>query len=179
MDISNTTVPDSTQVNAEDLLSGPRIVTISDVRLGTDEQPVNIDLVEFPGRAYRPSKTMRRVLVAAWGPEAATYVGRRIKLYRDPEVTFGRDKVGGIKIEALSHIEKRLTIALTVTRGKRSPFVVEPLPDVAPAIPEPTVEQVAASTDQNELRDMWQRSGPERRAQIQARVAELTDSTEA
>lgn len=178
MDISNTTVPDSTQVNAEDLLTGPRVVTISDVRLGTDEQPVNIDLVEFPGRAYRPSKTMRRVLVAAWGPEASTYVGRRMEIYRDPEVTFGRDKVGGIKIRALSHIEKRMSLALTVTRGKRSPHVVEPLPDVAPPTPEPTAEQVAACTDRAALGAMWKASGPERRKQIEARVAEL-DATPA
>ena len=178
MDLTESIAPKSDQINAEDLLTGPRTFTIERVTAGSDEQPVNIHLVELPGRPYRPSKSMRRVLVAAWGKAAAEYVERRLTLYRDPEVTFGRDKVGGIKISHLSHIEKRLTIALTVTRGKRSPFVVEPLPDVAPAIPEPTAEQIAGSTDENQLRDMWQRSGPERRAQIQARVAELTAAPE-
>lgn len=128
MDISQTTVPDSTQVNAEDFLSGPRTVTIAAVREGTAQQPVNIDLVEFPGRAYRPNKTMRRVIEAAWGRDTDAYAGRRMTLYRDPEVTFGRDTPGGIKISNLSHIDRTITIALTVTRGRRAPVVVEPLP---------------------------------------------------
>jgi pyruvate carboxylase len=35
--------------------------------------------------------------------------------------------VGGIRISHLSHIEKPITVALTVTRGKKAPFVVQPL----------------------------------------------------
>lgn len=178
MDLTKSIEPKSDQINAEDLLTGPRTFTIERVTEGSAEQPVDVHLVEFPGRPYRPSKSMRRVMVAAWGKEAAEYAGRRLTLYRDPEVTFGRDKVGGIKISHLSHIEKRLSLALTVTRGKRSPHTVEPLPDVAPAIPEPTAEQVAASTDRAALGAMWKASGPERRKQIEARVAEL-DATPA
>ena len=34
----------------------------------------------------------------AWGKEADAYAGRRLTLYRDPDVTFGRDKVGGINV---------------------------------------------------------------------------------
>lgn len=133
MDISQTTVPDSTQVNAEDFLGGPRTVTVARVRQGTSEQPVNIELVEFPGRAYRPSKTMRRVLVMAWGKESDTWpTGARLTLYRDPEVKFGANEVGGIKISHVSHIDRPMTMALTVTRGKREPHVVQPLPDDAP-----------------------------------------------
>lgn len=128
MDISQTTAPDSTQVNAEDFLSGPRTVTVAAVREGTAQQPVNIDLVEFPGRAYRPNKTMRRVIEAAWGKDTDAYTGRKMTLYRDPEVTFGRDTPGGIRISNLSHINRTITIALTVTRGRRAPVIVEPLP---------------------------------------------------
>ena len=138
MDLTESIAPRSDQINAEDLLTGPRTVTITDVQRGTAEQPVNIVTAEFgPGRPYKPSKTMRRVLVAAWGPDAAAYVGRRLLIYRDPEITFGKDKVGGIRISAMSHIDSRLTLALTVTRGRRAPFVVEPLADgPAPVTPE-------------------------------------------
>lgn len=136
MDLTESIAPKSDQLNAEDLLTGPRTFTIERVTEGSDEQPVNVHLVELPGRPYRPSKSMRRVMVHAWGKETAPYAGRRFTLYRDPEVTFGRDKVGGIKISHLSHIEKRLVLALTVTRGKRSPHVVEPLVEAAPA-PQP------------------------------------------
>lgn len=124
--------PRSDQINAEDMLTGPTTITITDVKRGSTEQPVDIVTEEFgPGRPYKPSKTMRRILVAAWGVNTANYIGRRITIYRDPEVTFGREKVGGIKISHLSHIEKRLEIALTVTRGRRSVFAVDPLLDAA------------------------------------------------
>lgn len=130
MDITSTIEADSTQVNADDLVA-PRTVTITGVSKGTADQPVNFDLAEFPGRAYRPCKSMRRVLVMAWGPDAATYIGRRMTIYNDPSVKWGGQAVGGIRIKALSHIEKRLTMALTETRGKRTPFVVDPLPDAS------------------------------------------------
>src|SRR5690625_2612298 len=103
MDISKTIEPDSTQINADDLLAGPATVTVENVTKGSAEQPVNIHVTEFPKRAYRPSKSMRRILVHAWGPKASEYVGRRLTLYRDPNITFGREKVGGIRISHLSH----------------------------------------------------------------------------
>lgn len=133
MDIAATTQPKSDQQNFDDYLAGPRVVTISEVKAGSVEQPVEIHLVEYPGRPYKPSKSMRRVLVQAWGPEASGYVGRRMKLVGDPTVRFGGAVVGGIKIAALSHIEKRLTLSLTVTKGKRANHVVDPLPDERPA----------------------------------------------
>lgn len=136
MDMTETIAPRSDQMNAEDLLSGPRTFTVTEVRQGASpEQPVNIYLAEFPAdRPFKPSKTVRRILVGAWGADTAVYVGRRMTLYRDPAVKFGGMDVGGIRISHLSHIEKRMTLALTVTRGKRAPYVVEPLPDVAPAV---------------------------------------------
>lgn len=175
MDLTSTIEPKSDQLNSDDLLTGPRTFTIDHVSAGSAEQPVDIHLVEFPGRPYRPSKSMRRVLVAAWGPDAANYVGRRMTLFRDPSVQFGGAVVGGIKISHLSGIDKRLTMALTATRGKKAMHVVEPLPDVVPTPNEPTAEQVAACTDVDSLKGMWRVSGPERRAQIEARVAALTE----
>jgi hypothetical protein len=129
MDISSTIEADSTQVNADDLIGSPRTVTITGVNKGAADQPVNIELAEFPGRAYRPCKSMRRVLVLAWGSDASAYVGRRLTLFNDPSVKWGGQSVGGIRIAAMSHIQSRITVSLTVTRGKRSPFTVDPLPD--------------------------------------------------
>lgn len=129
MDISDSIVPRSDQTNAEDFLTGPRTVTIVEVKKGSAEQPVDIFLAEFPGRPFRPSKTVRRLLVAGWGPEASAYVGRRLTLYRDPTVKFGGADVGGIRVSHMSHIDKPLSVALTVTRGKRQPYTVKPLTD--------------------------------------------------
>lgn len=127
MDISTTIEPRSDQVNADDLLIGPRTVTITDVTAGSAEQPVHVHLAEFPGRPWKPSKSMRRVLAAVWGPDASTYIGQRVTLYRDPDVTFGRDKVGGIRISHMTGLSEPRTVSLTVTRGKRRPYTVQPL----------------------------------------------------
>lgn len=127
MDMTASIIPKSDQLNADDLMTGPITVTIDKVSAGSAEQPVDVFLVEFPGRAFRPSKSMRRVMVAAWGANTAAYTGQRMTLYREPTIKFGRDEVGGIRISHLSGIDKPLKIALTVSRGKREPFIVAPL----------------------------------------------------
>lgn len=132
MDLTRSIEPNSSQVNADDLIASDRTVTITGVEAGSAEQPVFVHLQEIPDRTWRPSKSMRRVLVAAWGPEASNYVGRRVTLTRNPDITFGRERVGGIEISHMSHLDKPLTVALTATRGKRKNFTVQPLPDVAP-----------------------------------------------
>lgn len=137
IDMTDTIVPKSDQLNADDLMTGPRTFTIAQVRLtGDGEQPVAVYFDEFPkGRPYKPAKSMRRVMVAAWGKDAAEYVGKRLTLYRDPSVRFGRDETGGVRISHMSHIKQALKLALTVTKGKREPYIVQPLPDEAPASP--------------------------------------------
>lgn len=135
MDILATIQADSTQINADDLAQ-PITVTVTGVTAGTPDQPVNIMLAEFPDRAYRPCKSMRRVLVAAWGPDASAYIGRRITLFNDPTVKWGGAAVGGVRISHLSDIKQRLQIALTTTRGKRQPFVIEPLAPMSDDIAE-------------------------------------------
>lgn len=127
MDLTESIVPKSDQLNADDLMAGPITVTIAEVKQGTDEQPVDVLIVEYPGRAYRPSKSMRRVMVALWGPEASTYKGRQLTLYRNPEIKFGGVNVGGIEISHASDIDVAKTIALTRSRGTRKDFKVEPL----------------------------------------------------
>jgi hypothetical protein len=162
MDLTDTIVPRSDQMNAEDLLTGPRTFTIKEVRKsGSAEQPVDVVLVEFPaGRPFKPSKTVRRILVVAWGPEAANYVGRRLTLYRDPSVRFGGLDVGGIRVSHMSHIDKPLSIALTVTRGKRAPHRVQPLPDDAPTTP------AVSSETLDELLRLFARKGIPTDAQL-------------
>ena len=119
--------PKSDQVNADDFIGGPITYTIEGVAIspGT-EQPVNIKLAG-EHRVWRPCKSMSRVLVAAWGPDAKAYVGRSVTLYRDPKVKWGGMEVGGIRISHMTHIDKDMLIQLTATKGKRAPHVVKPL----------------------------------------------------
>jgi hypothetical protein len=135
MDLTKSIEPRSDQFNAEDLLTGPRTFTITDVRAGTEEQPVRVFLAEGPeGRPWIPAKTMRRLLVLAWGAESDAYIGKRVTLYRDPTIRFGPDTPGGIRISHMSGIGRKPLVAqLTEKRGKRVPYKVEPLPEDAPA----------------------------------------------
>ena len=126
-DMNQVIQPKSDQVNADDFIGGPKTFTIEAVTItpGT-EQPVQIKLANEP-RAFRPCKSMSRVLVAAWGPDAKAYAGRSFTLYRDPKVKWGGMEVGGIRISHLSHIERDMMIQLTATKGKRAPHIVRPL----------------------------------------------------
>jgi hypothetical protein len=149
MNLTSTIIPKSDQMSADDLITGPRTIKITNVLAGTAEQPVNITFEGDAGRPYKPSKSMRRVLVQLWGSEGAAYVGRRITIYRDPNVKFGGDLVGGIKISHASHIDKAVDLMLTATRGKRQPHHVEPLEaEAAPVLKDTPPEWVSWTNEE-------------------------------
>ena len=123
--LRDTIAPKSDRVNADDFLAGPETVTITAVKRGDSDTPVAIHI---EGRKpYYPCKSMRRVLISAWGDNGPDWVGRSMTLYTDPTVKFGGVAVGGIRISHMSHIESDLALALTATRGKRTPFTVRKL----------------------------------------------------
>jgi len=140
MDVSNAIIAKSDQLNAVDLLAGERTVQVVDVKPGNAEQPVVIVTDVFgPSRPFKPSKTALRVIVGAWGSESTAWVGRRMTLYRDPAVKWAGEAIGGIRINALSHIPKPLEFNLAVSKGKTAKTIVKPLPDAAPA-PQATID---------------------------------------
>lgn len=174
MDVTETLAPRSDQVNADDLTANPRTVQILEVRPGSAEQPVEVVTDVFgPGRPYKPGKSMRRVMAAMWGTDSTAWVGHRVTLYNDTTVTFGKDATGGIRISHASGIDKPLSLPLTVTRGKRKPFTVQPLADAPAPTPQPTEADVAACTDTDTLRTWWTNGDDQVKALVMARKAEL------
>jgi hypothetical protein len=169
-DITETLAPKSDQLDSIDLITGPRTFTVASVSQGNSEQPVNVHLVEFP-RVWRPSKGMRRVLAACWGAQANEWTGRRVTLYCDPDVTFGKDKVGGTRISHLSHIDGPKKVPMLVAKGRTGIVTVEPLPDAPAPEPVPTEADVQASTDTDLLRSWWKHAHLQ--GAIKARVDEL------
>jgi len=166
------------QLNYEDFLGGiTRVVTIAGVKPGAKEAQYDIE-IEGDDRYWRPPATILKLLVLAYSDETVNWVGKKAQLYGDPNVKMKGVKVGGIRVSHLSHIDKPLTASLTITRGQTGTFTIQPLPD-APATPaaptEPTEAEVTACTDKDELGKMWKRSSPERRAQIEQRVADLNN----
>ena len=159
MDMTSTIQPRSDQLNADDLLTGPMTVTITEVTQGNAEQPVNVNTVETPGRPYKPSKSMRRVMVAAWGKDASAYAGRRLTLYCNPEIKFGGAKVGGIEISHMSDIDQDLKVSLTATRGKKRLHTVKPLAAPAPYTPsQDFLALMADATTPDEKNSVWQQA---------------------
>lgn len=128
MDIGDTIQAKSDQLNADDLLAGPQIFTVTGVDVTDGEQPVSVHLAEAPGRPWKPSKGMRKALIAAWGPRSADYAGRRVGLYRNPDVLWAGKPAGGIQIGAASHIDKPVTVPVKIARGKVQPLTIKPLP---------------------------------------------------
>lgn len=147
MDMSAFVIPKSDQLNADDLISGPRTIRIMRVS-GTNnaEQPVAVFFEGDDGKPFKPCKSMRRVMIAAWGVDAAQYVGRSMTLYCDPAVMFGGMRVGGIRISHMSHIERPLNLALTVTKAKRVPYKVSVLPVTKHHADAPAVPPLAAAS---------------------------------
>ncbi len=119
MDLSRTIIPKSDQINFEDVQSQSITAAIKAVRAGNSEQPVFIDLEGYDGRPYKPSKSMRRVLIGGWGADGHSWVGRSLTLVGDPSVRYGGVAVGGIKISAMSDVESDFSMMLSVSRGKR------------------------------------------------------------
>ena len=147
------------QWNADDFVGGPRTFTITAVKVGSAEQQYDIS-VEGDKRFWRPPTTMLLLLIAIWGDETSEWIGRRITLYRDPSVKFGPDVLGGVRISHMSDLPggKTFSERLTITRGKRALFTVEPL---APLFPIDT------------LRAEYKTATPERQVEIMAEVEAL------
>lgn len=156
MNLANTIIPKSDQLNADDLISGNITVKVTAVK-GSNEpqQPVSIHYEGDNGKPYKPCKSMRRVLVSAWGPNGADYVGRSMTLYRDDTVMFGGIAVGGIRISHLSDIERDMTLALTVSRASRKPYVVKRLEVAAPPSDVAPLAAIKSAKTLPELQAVW------------------------
>ena len=127
IDVSHTIVPKSDQLNADDMITGAILFTIQGIKLTQDpNQPIIIG-IDGGKQPYKPCKSMRRVLIKLWGKNANNWVGRSLVLYCDPNVTFGKEKVGGIRISHMSHINGTQKMMLTTSRMRRSEFTVTEL----------------------------------------------------
>lgn len=127
-DLRPTIIPKSDQLNAEQLLGGPMTVTVTDVRVSESaEQPVSVHYTGEDGRPYKPCKTMRKVLILAWGQDGRAWIGKSMTLYNDPSIRFGGATVGGVRISHMSDIERDIAVSLTATKGKKAMHTIKAL----------------------------------------------------
>lgn len=140
--------PKSDQLNADDLIGGPRTIRIREVQVkGGPEQPVWIYFDGDNNKPWKPCKSMTRCLVYVWGNESVHYIGKSLTLYLDPSVKWGGLAVGGIRISHMSHMDGKQTMMLTATKGKKTPHTVLPLEIQQKATPTPSTAPTAAEID--------------------------------
>ncbi len=131
----------SDQLNFDDFGSHKRVITITEVRVLMGDQPVSIFYPDHKGKPWKPSKGMIRLICEAWGEETDNWIGKSIELYGDATVKWAGKEQGGIRISALSHIEKSgLTAFIALSRGKRRKATI-PLLIVEPPKPTPEDQQ--------------------------------------
>jgi hypothetical protein len=135
-DMSDTIIAKSDQMNAIDLVGITKTIKITGAKvLKGSEQPVSLHYEGDEGKPYKPCKTIRRILVYLWGDESKDYIGRTLVLRRDPDVTWGGKKVGGIRISHMSHIERNEDVPIQIAKGQISMYRVEPLKNMPAAEP--------------------------------------------
>lgn len=160
MDISDAILAKSDQINAIDLIE-PVIVTVVEVRPGNKEQPVNI-ITDVYGaeRPFKPSKTVLRDLGKAWGTDTKRWAGRSMQLYNEPTVLWAGKPVGGIRVSALSHIEKPIQTAHTITRGKYLEVTISVLkPEFDESAVVDALADIAGASSEPALRMAWDLAG--------------------
>lgn len=129
-DVSFAMEAKSDQLNACDL-AGDRILKIRDVKVYKSDQPVSIYFDGDNNRPWKPSKGMIRVIARAWGTDSAAWIGQLASVYCDNEVTWAGKKVGGIRIKALSGIDKKgMDVVVALNRQQRIPMRIEYLEPV-------------------------------------------------
>ncbi|QDG65820.1 hypothetical protein NIBR502772_05965 [Pseudarthrobacter sp. NIBRBAC000502772] len=125
MDISKALLAKSDQLNAADLTGAPIVATISAV-VGEPTKPI-IELEGMDGRPWKPAKGMLRVIARGWGTETDAFVGRRVKLVNNPEVIYAGERVGGVEVVAMSHIDGAFTMPVRISQKKVKQHTVEVL----------------------------------------------------
>lgn len=141
--------PKSDRLNADDLVGGPRVITITAVavHLLAKDGNITINYDGDNGRPWKPAKTMGRALAEVWGYDEQKWVGKRVELFRDPDVMFGTDPTGGVRIAALSHIDSNIVLLITTKRGKRTRLPIRKLPDAPARQPAPAHAAAPAAID--------------------------------
>jgi hypothetical protein len=128
----------STYIKRDDLLAGPRKFRIAAVTRETFEQRLNspaqrrIVLQFTDGRKFSLNKVNLQACAAAFGRDAALWIGKIVQLRFEPDVMMGGRAVGGVRLTAMPV----------------APTVVPPVaPVVVPAPPGPPMPVASADPE--------------------------------
>lgn len=151
-DLSPTIIPKSDQLNADQLVAGEMDITVTEVSIGSgQDQPVTVNYANDAGRPFKPCKTMRRVLIKAWGSNGLNWIGRSMRLYHDPRVKWAGDEVGGVRISHMTDIPEEIRVSLSHSKGKKALHVIKPM-KAADVVPDDGIRHIVAATTEAECK---------------------------
>lgn len=135
-------------------------IRVVGVSRGNAEQPITINYDGDNGRPYKPCKSMRKVLIFAWGEDGNQWIGKSITVFCDQNVKWAGEKVGGIRISHMSDIERDISVALTATRGRKDTYIIKKLMVSQPAVmsqDERNIgkEEINSAVDESALRKIY------------------------
>jgi hypothetical protein len=168
IDISDTIIAKSDQLNSDDLITGPITVKITKVVVHekTKEQPLDIYYEGDNGKPWRPCKTMRKLLAHHWGKDGSKFVGQSLTLYRESNVRFGGVVVGGIRISHMTGLKSQIEkTAFTATRGRKEEITVRRLDITAPQVqataPKANAIQMVNTEQAAQIKDILSKLPPQ------------------
>jgi hypothetical protein len=149
----------SDRLNYENFIMGAKEFKISKLAKKTDQGKARL-LIYFEGHEatpYWPSLGMIKCLSSpdGWGESPfSEWIGRSMTLFGEPTVVYAGKEIGGIQISHISHIKTEYSTKITLRRGMRIDFTIEPIAVMSaapakparPATPYPA-EQFAAQLD--------------------------------
>ena len=143
----------SDRLNYENFIMGAKEFTISKLAKKTDQGKARL-LIYFEGyesTPYWPSLGMIKCLSSpdGWGDAPfSDWIGRRMTLFGEPTVVYAGKEIGGIQISHISHIKGEYSTKITLRRGMRIDFTIEPLATTTTSKPAPALQYPSAVFDE-------------------------------
>lgn len=103
LDLTEAMAVDSSRLNADDLVAGPITVQITGAKTYRAKGKQRVQYAISNGHMpWHPCKTQMRLMAEIIGDKSARpWIGKWVALYRDPDVTFGSDTTGGVRLAAV------------------------------------------------------------------------------
>lgn len=161
MDISEAILAKSDMLTAQDFID-PVTVTITGSGPGKTNAEVRVTTDVFgPDRPFQIPTTLLRQIGKGWGKDTTVWHGRRMTLHIVPTVKYGGEVRGGVRVSAMSHIDKPIRYTPPAADGlpKGTVVTIQPLPDAAPTVdPTPHLDAITRADSIDALKQAWQQA---------------------
>jgi len=127
-DMTGTIAVNSDRLNADDLLIEPIDVTITAVtKIAGNGRGEKAKIAIPPHMPYIPAKGMCVGLILCFGKKRSGWIGKKIRLFRNPDVIYAGKAAGGIQISH-AEISAPVTFMMAISRHVKVPFTILPFP---------------------------------------------------